>query len=98
MEELVAILQESTDGLHPLWTCKWFDLANAMQMLTKSTGSTASFKIHGKSNHILLTMALHLIRSGTHISLSQWHFCFGIFVWVAGVVPILTIFSLLSKY
>jgi hypothetical protein len=41
-----------------------------MAKARKSTGSTASFKIHGKSNHILLsnlsTMALLSIHSGTY--------------------------------
>jgi hypothetical protein len=56
---------------HPLWICKQFDLAKHGKSTHKSTGSTAAFKIHGKSNHILfpiwnrLTMMLLWIHSGT---------------------------------
>jgi hypothetical protein len=43
------------------------------QMLTKSTGSTASFKTHGKSNQVLfINNGAPFDISGAHIPHFQW--------------------------
>jgi hypothetical protein len=64
-EELVHFLQDFTGALHPLF------LQITLQMLIKSTGSTASFKAHGKYTANLITIN----QQWCSFPISrQWHF------------------------
>jgi hypothetical protein len=69
------------ESWHPLLNFQvFFWLQITRQLLTKSTGSTASFEVHGKYNTNLIFIdngaPLNTFRyTHTHVSLSQWHFC-----------------------
>jgi hypothetical protein len=53
LSPLVPFLHEFTGALHPLLNLQMILILQiTQQMLTKSTGSTASFKTHDKSNQI----------------------------------------------
>jgi hypothetical protein len=70
-EELVHFLQESTGAVHPLLNfADDFDLADHTAKAHKSTGSTASFKTHGKCMANLIKIdrqwGSFWIDSGTH--------------------------------